>query len=157
MTFQLISSVFEPGQQIPKKYTAEGEDVSPPLAWRDPPAGTAEFALIVDDPDAPQEQPWVHWVVYRIAAHTTAIREGEHGGGVEGLNDFGNTRWGGPKPPPGHGTHHYHFKLYALRESIDLDPGATKEQLLAELRGKSLGEAELVGTYERPSAKAVGR
>jgi len=153
MAFQLRSSAFSSWSRIPVAYTGEGRDVSPPLAWQDSPAATAEFALIVDDPDAPRPKPWVHWILYKIPAKVRALSEGDNVGALEGPNDFGRSGWGGPMPPPGHGMHHYHFKLYALSAPLELGPNATKEELVAAMRDKIAGEAELVGTYDR-GAKA---
>ncbi|MEX0612044.1 MAG: YbhB/YbcL family Raf kinase inhibitor-like protein [Pirellulales bacterium] len=160
MSFKLTSSAFKPGGAIPRKYTGEGEDVSPPLAWDGAPVGTKEFALICDDPDAPTPKPWVHWVIYAMAPEMRALPEAVPNepqltkpiAARQGKNswDSGKTiGYRGPMPPPGHGTHHYHFKLYALDRPVGLAPAATKEQLLATMKGHVLGEAELIGTYER--------
>lgn len=145
---KIESPAFKADDRIPKKHTGEGEDASPPLSWGGAPAGTKEFALICDDPDAPTPKPWVHWVVWGIPGDAEGLREGAQKG-VQGKNDFGRTGYGGPMPPPGHGVHHYHFQLYALGAPVDLAPGATKEELLAAMKGRVLAEAELVGTYER--------
>jgi Raf kinase inhibitor-like YbhB/YbcL family protein len=145
----VTSSVFEGGERIPAKYTGEGEDVSPPLAWRGAPDSTVEFALICDDPDAPRPEPWVHWVLYGIPAGTDSLAEGATGVGLEGKTSWGTTGYGGPMPPPGHGTHHYHFKLYALDQSVGLEGGATKAELLRAMQSHVLTQGELVGTYER--------
>jgi Raf kinase inhibitor-like YbhB/YbcL family protein len=147
--FAIKSADFDAGAPIPRKHTGEGPDVSPGLAWSGVPEGTREFALICDDPDAPRTKPWVHWVFYGIPPQTNSLPEGVKGVGVEGRNDFGRSGYGGPMPPKGHGTHHYHFKLYALDAPVTLEPGAMKEELLAAMKGHVLGEAELIGTYER--------
>jgi hypothetical protein len=160
MPFELTSGAFKPDAKIPRKYTGEGEDVSPPLAWQGVPDGTKEFALICDDPDAPKPEPWVHWVICGIAADVRGLSEGIKNepqltkpiAARQGKNswDLGVTiGYRGPMPPPGHGTHHYHFKLYALDKPLDLAPAATKKQLLAAMQGHVLGETELIGTYER--------
>ena len=149
MPLEVKSSAFAAGGTIPRKYTGEGTDVSPPLSWSNVPEGTKEFALICDDPDAPRPTPWVHWVLYKIPASVRELPEGSSGGAREGRNDFGNRGYGGPMPPPGHGVHHYHFKLYALDTELDLPPGATKDQVLAAMRGHVLAQGELVGTYQR--------
>jgi hypothetical protein len=146
---KITSSAFDHGSVIPKKHTGEGPDVSPPLAWTGVPPGTKELALICDDPDAPRPTPWVHWVLHGLAPTLTGLREGDAGGGVEGMTDFGRVGWGGPMPPKGHGVHHYHFKLHALKEPVTLARGSTKDQLLVAMKGKVLAEAELIGTYER--------
>jgi len=156
----LTSSAFAEGGRIPREhaYAPEGENMSPALSWSGVPAGTEELALVVDDPDAPRAEPWVHWVVYGIPGDATKIPEGASNGegrlsrpagAVEGKNDFGDLGWGGPLPPKGHGTHHYHFKLYALDTALDLGQGATKAALLGAMKGHVLAEAELVGTYSR--------
>jgi len=161
MRFQITSSEFDNGQPIPRKYTGEGDDVSPPLAWNNVPEGTRQFALICDDPDAPTAEPWVHWVIYGISADTRSLPEGIPAGRpklekplatLQGKNSWtsgATTGYRGPLPPPGHGTHHYHFKLYALDNAIDVPPSATKKQLLAAIEGHVLAEAELTGTYAR--------
>jgi Raf kinase inhibitor-like YbhB/YbcL family protein len=153
---KLTSSALSDGSPIPKKHTGDGGDVSPPLAWEGAPAATKEFALVVDDPDAPTPQPWVHWVLYRIPAGTSSLPEGASRSsglpGVEGKNSWktGNTLgYRGPAPPPGHGVHHYHFRLYALDTTLTLPPRMDKEAVLGAIKGHILAEAELVGTYER--------
>jgi Raf kinase inhibitor-like YbhB/YbcL family protein len=149
MAIQVSSSAFEPGGDIPRKYTGEDQDISPPLVWRGLPEETKEIALICDDPDAPTSKPFVHWVLYKIPADREGLPEGGAGGALEGENDFGGTRYGGPMPPTGHGVHHYHFKVYALDTELDVAPGLTKDQLLMAMEGHVLDEGELIGTYER--------
>lgn len=156
MSLTLTSTAFEAGRPIPTKhaYQGEGQNISPSLAWAGAPEATRSFALICDDPDAPnplrpRPKPWVHWVVFNIPAETTALAEGEKGMGTPGRTDFGETSWGGPLPPPGSGTHRYFFKLYALDSTIPLNTGATKDDVLAAMMGHVLAEAELFGTYER--------
>jgi len=143
------SGAFVAGAAIPSKYTGEGEDVSPPLEWSGVPANAKELALICDDPDAPRAEPWVHWVAYKIAASSTGLSEGARSGFVAGHNDFGQTGYGGPMPPRGHGVHHYHFKLYALDQPLDAAPGLRKSDILKAIRGHVVGQGELIGTYER--------
>jgi len=149
MDFQMTSLVFDDGGVIPTRHTGEGPDLSPPLKWSGAPGGTAEFALICDDPDAPTPKPWVHWVLYKVPAGAGGLGEDDSGRGVEGKNDFGRPGYGGPMPPPGHGVHHYHFKLYALDAPLEMEAGATKEQLLQAMEGHILAETRLTGTYER--------
>lgn len=155
--FRLTSSAFQQDQEIPRQHTGEGSDVSPSLSWTAPPDGTRELALIVDDPDAPTDEPWVHWVLYRLAPGTTslpervtpALRSGPEGA-VQGANSWPKgIGYRGPMPPKGHGVHHYHFRLYALDRELKLEPGLDKNSLLAAMEGHILGVAELVGTYER--------
>jgi Raf kinase inhibitor-like YbhB/YbcL family protein len=149
MTIQIRSTAFDAGSRIPRQYTGEGPDLSPPLAWVNVPEKARELALICDDPDAPVAEPWVHWVLYGLDPKLRELPSNDDGGGREGVNDFHRAGYGGPMPPPGHGTHHYHFKLYALDTRLDLKPGATKKQLLEAMKGHVLEEGELVGTYER--------
>jgi Raf kinase inhibitor-like YbhB/YbcL family protein len=149
MAMAFTSAAFTANGPIPKKYTGEGADVSPPLAWSGVPHGTKELALICDDPDAPTPKPWVHWVVYRIPPTRSGLPENADDNFAHGQNDFGTVGYGGPKPPEGHGMHHYRFHLYALDQPTVASPGLTKEQLLAAMRGHILAETELVGTYER--------
>lgn len=142
----LTSPAFAAGAAIPERFTCEGEDVSPALAWSGAPEGTRSFALICDDPDAPG-RTWVHWVVWDIAAETTSLPEG-FDGARQGLNDFRRTGYGGPCPPPG-APHRYFFKLYALDAALDLPARATKADLERALRGHVRAEAQLMGTYRR--------
>jgi hypothetical protein len=148
---------FDPGHPVPTEYTCEGEDVSPPLAWNRVPSGTRSVALIVDDPDAPG-QTFTHWVLFNLPpTHTQLVRDvnvradfGEADPSpVEGANDFGDTGYGGPCPPPGDGPHRYVFRLYALDTVLDLGPGASKAQVTDAMDGHVLDETEWIGTYER--------
>lgn len=153
---QLNSPAFVNGGRIPTKYTGDGDDVSPPLAWDQVPTGTKEFVLVCDDPDAPTLQPWVHWVLYCIPAATRTLSENvsQSAGipGVQGKNSWkaGKTiGYRGPAPPPGHGVHHYHFRLYALDATLKLPPGIDKDFILSAIKGRVLAEVECVTTYER--------
>jgi Raf kinase inhibitor-like YbhB/YbcL family protein len=145
--FELTSPAFEHGQPIPRKYTCEGEDVSPPLAWSGVPEGTASLALVVDDPDAPSGT-FTHWLAWGIDPAAGGLAEGEGTPG-EGQNDFGSVGWRGPCPPPGHGPHRYFFQLYAFDGELELAPGAVKAEVEQALEGRVTATAELVGTYER--------
>jgi len=153
MAFELKSPAFKASQTIPKQYTCEGPDLSPPLSWTDPPQGTRAFALIVDDPDAPMGT-WVHWVLYDLPAETLQLPEGVptketlSSGAKQGTNDFRRVGYGGPCPPPGP-AHRYFFKLYALDQMTGLKSRATKEQLLDAIKGHVLGETQLIGQYKR--------
>lgn len=154
VTFQLTSTGFETGQSIPARFTCSGENVSPPLHWSGAPAGTRSFVLIMDDPDAPAGV-WVHWVLYDLPASQSSLPSLSAaasrlpGGGLEGRNNFRKIGYGGPCPPPGR-PHRYFFRLYALTvNSLSLPPGATRQQVDDAMRGKILGEAELMGTFGR--------
>jgi hypothetical protein len=157
MKITIESSAFKHNETIPRKYTGDGEDLSPPLSWSGVPDGTKELALIMDDPDAPRPEPWVHWVLYKLPATVTSLPEGvattetlsEPAGARQGKNTWPAIGYRGPAPPKGHGVHHYHFKLYALDTALDVQPGLTKDQLLAKMQGHILAEGELIGTYER--------
>lgn len=151
MQFTLTSTMFEEGQPIPRPYSGEGEDRSPPLKWSDPPKGTHSYALICEDPDAPRGT-FTHWVVFNIPAVARELSEDQPRAGVQangltqGTNSFGSLGYNGPKPPPGK-PHRYFFKLYALDRLLDLAAGATKEQLLQAMDGHVVGEAPLMGTF----------
>lgn len=151
MTLRLTSTAFHDGQAIPKKYTCDGQDVSPELAWGGAPEGTKSLALIVDDPDAPAKV-WVHWVVYDLPADARGLPEGVPQDGElrdgmrQGRNDFGKIGYGGPCPPHGP-AHRYFFKLYALREKTGLKPGASKGALERAMKGHILEQATLTGKF----------
>jgi Raf kinase inhibitor-like YbhB/YbcL family protein len=143
----ISSPAFADGLPIPAKFTADGANLSPALAIANPPAGTACFALIVDDPDAPMGT-WVHWVVWNIPSSTIRIPEARlPAGSVEGRNSWGRTLYGGPSPPSG--THHYHFKLYALDRTLELPRTTDKAALIDAMEGRVLARAQLIGTYRR--------
>jgi Raf kinase inhibitor-like YbhB/YbcL family protein len=151
----ITSSAFAHNATIPRKYTGDGQDISPPLSWSGLPEGTKELALIVDDPDAPTPQPWVHWVAYHIPPDTSALPEGVApslrgpGSILQGKNSWPKVGYGGPSPPRGHGLHHYHFRLYALDAPLGLEPGLTKDAVLKAMKGHVLAEGVLTGTYQR--------
>ena len=149
---QLASSVFEPGGDIPRNYTGEGDDVSPPLSWSSAPAEAKSFALICHDPDAPLVTPggygFVHWVLYNIPGSVTQLAEGEQDH-TSGANNFGNNGYGGPMPPEGHGTHHYFFWLMALDVETDFQPGLSMAELLEKIEPNVIAMNRLVGTYSR--------
>ena len=150
--FELTSTAFVQGEPIPGRYTCDGEDVSLPLQWGDPPAGTLSFAIIMDDPDAPVGT-WIHWVLYNLPDEIRALPEAVPpdtelpDGSRHGENSWRRPGYGGPCPPSG--THRYFFKLYALDAVLDLAAGASKEQLLQVMEGHILAQAELMGTYTR--------
>ena len=156
VSFQLTSPAFGAQGAIPRRHTCEGEDASPPLAWSGAPAATKSFALIVDDPDAPDPAApkvvWVHWVLYDLPATTAALPAGLAAkalppGTREGLNDWKRTGYGGPCPPIG--RHRYFHKLYALDIVLPDLHRPTKAALERAMAGHVLAQAELVGTYQR--------
>jgi Raf kinase inhibitor-like YbhB/YbcL family protein len=152
MSMELTSTAFGPGAAIPREYTGDGADRSPPLHWSEPPAGTLSLALVCDDPDAPRGT-WVHWVLDNLPQQTREL-EGVPApqvlgsGARQGNNDFGKIGYGGPAPPRGK-PHRYFFKLYALDTAPDLPAGATRAQLVEAMRGHVLAEGQLMGTYGR--------
>jgi len=152
MPFELTSPTFVHGEPIPRKYTCDGEDISPPLRWSDPPQGTQSLALIADDPDAPVGT-WVHWVLYNLPAETRGLPEAVPpdadlpDGSRHGRNSWRRLGYGGPCPPSG--THRYFFRLYALDTVLDLVASASKKQLLRAMERHVLAQAELMGVYAR--------
>jgi Raf kinase inhibitor-like YbhB/YbcL family protein len=155
LDFRIVSPAFQAGEKVPQKYTCDGKDVSPPLSWYEPPAGTQSFALISDDPDAPGGT-WVHWVIYDLPAGKTGLPEGIPktetlpDGSKQGVTDFQSIGYGGPCPPAGK-PHRYFFKLYALNSNLVLPPKAAKTDLLKAMEGRVLAQAELIGLYQRAS------
>jgi Raf kinase inhibitor-like YbhB/YbcL family protein len=150
---KVTSHDFAEGHPIPKRFTADGPDVSPALRWDGIPDGARSVVLICDDPDAPRGD-WVHWVLYdlpetvhELPEHVPPERELPFGA-KQGLNDFGKIGYGGPAPPPGK-PHRYFFKLYALDKKLDLPAGATKHQIETAMKGHVLLQGHLMGTYGR--------
>jgi len=152
MEIKLTSKAFQEGGMIPRQYTCDGKDISPPLQWDKAPERTRSFALICDDPDAPMGT-WVHWVIYNIPADARQLAEGVPpterlpNGARQGKNDFRKIGYGGPCPP--RGTHRYFFKVYALDVLLDLPSGATKAQLEKAMEGHILARGQLMGKYAR--------
>jgi Raf kinase inhibitor-like YbhB/YbcL family protein len=145
------------GQTIPRDYTADGRNVSPPIAWSNLPAGAKELALVLEDPDAGNPPPFVHWVLYKIPASAKGVPEGlpidpgaslpsEIAGAIQGVSGFRRPIYRGPAPPPGK-PHHYHFVVYALDANLDLKPGLNRADLLAAIAGHIIGRGELVAIY----------
>ena len=156
MPLILTSPSFAHDQAIPEEHTCDGADVSPALSWSGAPAGTRSFALVIDDPDAPDprapKMTWVHWVVYNLPAATGGLARGAAKGGLpegarDGINDWKRTGYGGPCPPIG--RHRYFHKLYALDVVLPDLGQATKAELEQAMAGHVLGKTELVGTYQR--------
>ncbi len=160
MSLVLTSPAFAHGQRIPRKYSGEGEDISPPLVWTGVPEGAKELALICEDPDAPTAEPWVHWVIYKISADQAGLPENvaktlrpkSPAGALQGKNSWTSGQtvgYRGPMPPTNHGEHRYFFRLYALRAKLTAESGMTRNTLATEMVGNVLDECELMGTYLR--------
>lgn len=151
-SMKVTSSAFADHQAIPSKHTGEGEDVSPALAWQDAPEGTQGFAVICHDPDAPLVKDgsygFVHWVFYNLPGDIQELAE-KTPVGTAGMNDAGNSGYGGPMPPEGHGKHLYYFWVLALDHQTSLPEGLTLAELLKEVEPHLLGMNRLVGTYQR--------
>jgi Raf kinase inhibitor-like YbhB/YbcL family protein len=158
-TITVESPTLKAGEPIPREYTADGRNLSPPLTWSNAPAATKELAVVLEDPDAGNPPPFVHWVVYKIPATARGLPENvpfEPGvpmpaaiaGAVQGVSGFRRPIYRGPAPPPGK-VHHYHFVVYALDANLDLKAGLNRVELLDAIKGHVIGQGELVATYER--------
>lgn len=146
-TLTIASTAFKHNAMIPSKYTCDGSDINPALAFENVPAEAKSLALIMDDPDAPRGT-WVHWVVWNIDPKTKEIKESSVPAGArQGMNDFHKRDYGGPCPPSG--THRYFFKLYALDTLLDLGPDTNKAGLEAAMKGHIIAQAETIGLYKR--------
>jgi hypothetical protein len=151
--FLLSSTAFRNGEDIPARFTCDGPNISPLLAWTAPPAETQTFVLIMDDPDAPK-RTWVHWLVYDIPADTSGLPDNLppkaelETGARQGINDFHQQGYGGPCPPKG-ATHRYYFRLHALNTRLGVLPGATRADIERAMQGHVLAEVELMGRYTR--------
>lgn len=149
MALELFSSAFRQGQDIPKEYTCDGKNISPPLVWKDVPAGTKSLVLIMQDPDAPSGA-WDHWMLYNIPATAVSLPEGLRASADNipyGKNSWGNLEYDGPCPP--RGEHRYFFKLYAIDTTLLANPNMNKSILLAAVEGHILASAELMAKYQR--------
>lgn len=152
MPLQLTSPEFAQGDPIPRRFSCDGEDLSPELQWTEPPEGTRSLVLIMDDPDAPRGT-WVHWLLYNLPAEARGLPEGvsdatdQPDGSRHGTNSWGRPGYGGPCPPGG--THRYFFKLFALDQMLDLPALASAADLEAAMQSHVLAQAELMGTYTR--------
>ena len=153
MAFELTSKAFDNGRTIPRKFTCDGPDVAPALAWNDPPVGTKSLALIATT-RTPRWETWVHWVAFDLPAGARELPQGVAktadlpGGGRQGKTDFGGIGYGGPCPPPGK-PHRYYFKLYALDTQLNLKPGQPRRYVEKAIKGHILAQAELMGRYGR--------
>lgn len=150
---ELTSTAFRPHGGIPRRFSGEGDNISPPMAWRNPPGGTRGYAVICHDPDAPLVSPngtygFVHWVLYNLPASVTSLPEGTDEF-TTGWNDTGNLGYSGPMPPTGHGLHQYYFWILALDVETNLASGLTLWQLLERIEANVIGMNRLVGAYER--------
>jgi Raf kinase inhibitor-like YbhB/YbcL family protein len=158
-TIVVESPTLKADQPMPREYSADGRNVSPPLSWSNVPAATKAFAVVLEDPDAGNPPPFVHWVIYRIPATAKGLPENipfepdmpmppEIAGAIQGVSGFRRPIYRGPAPPPGK-VHHYHFVVFALDANLDLKPGLTRAELLDAIKGHVVGRGELVPTYER--------
>jgi Raf kinase inhibitor-like YbhB/YbcL family protein len=156
MSFMIKSSSFNNNEEIPTRYTCEGDDISPPLSWDNIPEHTRSLALIVDDPDAPDpkapKMTWVHWVLYNIPPNINVLAEQCTSatlptGAAEGLNDWQRLGYGGPCPPTG--RHRYFFKLYALDTMLDNLSKLTKADVEVAMQEHIIAQAQLIGTYQK--------
>ena len=153
MSFEMSAAAFHDRGAIPERFTCDGKDISPALAWSAPPTGTTSLALVVDDPDGPAGM-WVHWVLYDLPGGLRKLSENLPknrdlaNGARQGRNDFGKIGYNGPCPPRGP-AHRYFFKLYGLSSMTHLESGATKAELESAMRGKILAQAQLIGTFQR--------
>lgn len=154
MALTLNIPQFQHGQRIPERFSHDGGNVSPPVQWHGAPSGTRSYALVVEDPDAPKGT-FRHWAAYDIPAGTEGLPEGAGSSKQDtsmhmAVNDFGNRRYDGPQPPAGHGTHHYHFRLFALDvPQLRIPRNSGAREVLEAARSHALAEADMVGTYER--------
>lgn len=154
MELKITSTAFSAGEDIPSKYTCDGDNISPPLSWENIPEAAKSLALIVEDPDAPGGV-FTHWVLYDLPANIQNLPEAvptderlsDFGGAKQGITDFGKTGYGGPCPPSG--KHRYYFRLYAIDKTLGLPAGAKKQEVLDAMKGHILAQGELMGTYAR--------
>ena len=148
----LKTRAFNDQGRIPSRYTCDGENISPPLSWDGVPGEAKSLALICDDPDAPSKV-WTHWVIFNIPPDSSGLEENVPDAGrlpdgsVQGYNDSGTLGYRGPCPPSG--VHRYFFRLYALDAVLDLEPGASKEDVLEAMKGHVLRQAKIIGLYRR--------
>lgn len=147
---KLTSPAFDGHRPIPARHAGDGEDVAPALEWAGVPDGTEALAVVVHDPDAPLVDGFTHWVAYGIPGDATGLSEGGSEA-TAGTNSLGKPGYNGPAPPPGHGTHHYYFWVYALDQDLDLEPGLDRRALLDRIEDHVIEQARLVGTYKNES------
>lgn len=154
--------VQEPDGRLPDRHSAYHDNISPPLNWSSVPDVKA-WAIIVEDPDAPREEPFVHWMLWNLAGEVQTLPEGlpndpklvspqgVSGGVVQGKNDMGGYGWFGPRPPAGHGLHRYYFQIFALNDWIEMGPDTPLNELLNALKARTLAKGEMMATYEAPT------
>lgn len=150
--------VQQPDGRLPDRHSAYHENISPPLEWTNVPDVKA-WAVIVEDPDAPQEEPFVHWMLWNLEAGVTRLPEGLPNtpllaapqGGVQGRNGMHGYGWFGPRPPAGHGVHHYYFQVFALNDIIEMGPDTPLNELLNALKARTIAHGEMAATYEAPT------
>ncbi|EJL37099.1 Raf kinase inhibitor-like protein, YbhB/YbcL family [Caulobacter sp. AP07] len=155
----LTTTAANPGGRLADRHSAYHDNLSPPLAWT-PVEGAAAYAIIVEDPDAPRDRPFIHWLIWNIPGETVSLPEGLPkeaslglvGGATQGRNDSGAVGYFGPRPPVGHGVHHYHFQIFALAERLPFGPETQLSDLVNALKGDSLASADLIVTYEAAGA-----
>ena len=153
MGITVTSTAFSAGTSIPVKFTGQGNDISPDLAWSGAPPSVKSYVLVCDDPDA-SGRTWVHWTMWNIPPLTTSLPAGVASdatladGSIQGVTSFGRHGYGGPMPPKGN-AHHYYFQMYALDTSLTLNTSASRAQLDEAMRGHVLSQGQLMGTYQR--------
>lgn len=156
----VTSQVQEPDGRLPDRYSAYFDNLSPPLQWTNVP-DVQSWAIVVEDPDAPREQPFVHWMIWNIRGEMNALPEGLPNadflatpqGGTQGRNDMGSYGWFGPRPPAGHGVHRYYFQVFALDDFLEMSPDTPLKELLNALKGHTIAKGEMMATYEAPNAQ----
>ena len=157
---ELLSDAIGPGGKIDPRYSAYGENLSPPLRWT-PVEGARAYAIILEDPDAPMEKPFVHWLIWNIPGSVDHLSEGvpigDHlitpQGAIQAKNDNGSFGYFGPRPPTGTGLHHYHFQIFALDGPLTLKSDADIRALVDAMKGRVIADSELIGTYAAPDAQ----
>ena len=147
MSVHVFSDAYKEGENIPRLFTCDNQNISPPVTWSGIPENAKSLALIMDDPDAPAGT-WVHWVLFNLKPDRNGLEKGNSGGGTEGKNGFNRMGYGGPCPPRG-STHRYFIKLYALDKVLDLKEGVTKAQVEDQMHGHILAQGQLMGRYGR--------
>ena len=161
-TLEVRSPAVGADGRIDPVFSAEGDNVSPQLSWTAVPEAES-YAVVVEDPDAPGTDPWVHWLIWDLPGTVTELAQGVEQldrpsspqGAAQGLNGARTYGWYGPKPPPGHGVHHYHFQVFALSKRLGMGPETGLPQLLNALKGTTLASGELVGTFETPDKPQI--